>query len=33
MPLHSLTNFETQNYYQSEPKFKDVYSRKKYGHT
>ena len=24
---HSLTNFETQKYYQSEPKFNGVYSR------
>ena len=24
---HSLTNFETQKYYQKEPKFNDVYSR------
>ena len=27
MPLHSLTNFEIQNYYQSEPRFNGVYSR------
>ena len=27
MPLHLLTNFEIQKYYQSEPKFNDVYSR------
>ena len=24
---HSLTNFETQKYYQKEPKFNGVYSR------
>ena len=24
---HPLTNFETQNYYQNEPKFSHVYSR------
>ena len=28
MPPHSLTNFEVQKYYQSEPKFNGVYSRK-----
>ena len=28
MPSHSLTNFEIQKYYQSEPKFYSVYSRK-----
>ena len=27
MPLHSLTNFEIQNYYQNEPKFIGVYSK------
>ena len=27
MPLHPLTNFEIQRYYQSESKFNDVYSR------
>ena len=27
MPLHPLTNFEIQKYYQSEPKFNGVYSR------
>ena len=27
MPLHSLTNFEIQKYYQNEPKFNCVYSR------
>ena len=27
MPPHSLTNFEVQKYYQSEPKFNGVYSR------
>ena len=27
MPPHSLTNFEIQNYYQSEPRFNGVYSR------
>ena len=27
MPPHPLTNFETQKYYQSEPKFNGVYSR------
>ena len=26
MPPH-LTNFEIQKYYQSEPKFNDIYSR------
>ena len=24
---HPLTNFDTQNYYQNEPKFNGVYSR------
>ena len=28
MPLHPLTNFEIQKYYENEPKFKVVYSRK-----
>ena len=27
MPLHPLTNFEIQTYYQNEPKFNSVYSR------
>ena len=27
MPLHPLTNFEIQKYYQKEPKFNGVYSR------
>ena len=27
MPLHNLTNFEIQKYYQDEPKFKGVYSK------
>ena len=27
MPPHPLTDFETQMYYQSDPKFKGVYSR------
>ena len=27
MPSHPLTNFETQRYYQNEPKFNSVYSR------
>ena len=27
MPLHPLTSFEIQNYYQNEPKFIGVYSR------
>ena len=27
MPLHPLTNFEIQKYYQIEPRFNDVYSR------
>ena len=27
MPLHPLTNFEIQKYYQNKPKFNDVYSR------
>ena len=29
MPHHLLTNFETQKYYQNEPKFNGVYSRDK----
>ena len=29
IPLHSLTNFEMQKYYQNEPRFKEVYSRDK----
>ena len=29
MPLHPLTNFEVQKYYQNERKFNDVYSRNK----
>ena len=29
MPPHPLTNFEIQKYYQNEPKFDGVYSRKK----
>ena len=29
MPLHPLTNFEIQKYYQNEPKFNGVYSRKR----
>ena len=28
MPPHPLTNFEIQKYYQNEPKFNGVYSRK-----
>ena len=28
MPVHPLTNFEMQKYYQHEPKFNDVYSWK-----
>ena len=28
MPLHPLTNFEIQKYYENEPKFNVVYSRK-----
>ena len=28
MPPHLLTNFETQKYYQNEPRFNRVYSRK-----
>ena len=28
MPPHSLTNFEIQKYYENEPRFNDVYSRK-----
>ena len=28
MPLHPLTNFETQKHYQNKPKFNGVYSRK-----
>ena len=27
MPLHPLTNFEIQRYYQNEPNFSGVYSR------
>ena len=27
MPPHPLTNFETQEYYQNEPRFNVVYSR------
>ena len=27
MPAHPLTNFEIQEYYKSEPRFNDVYSR------
>ena len=27
MPLHPLTNFERQKYYQNEPRFNGVYSR------
>ena len=27
MPLHPLTNFEIQKYYQNEPTFNGVYSR------
>ena len=27
MPLHFLTNFKIQQYYQNEPKFSGVYSR------
>ena len=27
MPLHCLTNFEIQKYYQNEPRFNGVYSR------
>ena len=27
MPLHPLTNFKMQKYYQNEPKFNGVYSR------
>ena len=27
MSLHSLTNFEIQNYYQNEPRFNSVYSK------
>ena len=30
MPLHRVTNFEIQKYYQHETKFNDVYSRKIY---
>ena len=25
MPLHALTNFEIQNYYQNEPRFNGVF--------
>ena len=28
MPPHPLTNFETQKYYQNEPRFNGVYSTK-----
>ena len=27
MPPHLLTNFQTQRYYQNEPKFNGIYSR------
>ena len=27
MPLHPLTNFEIEKYYQKEPRFNGVYSR------
>ena len=27
MPLHTLTNFEIQQYYQNKPSFNGVYSR------
>ena len=27
MPPHPLTNFETQKYYQNEPRFNGVFSR------
>ena len=27
MPLHSLTNFEIQKYFQKNPKFNGVYSK------
>ena len=27
MPLHPLTNFQIQTYYQNEPKFNSFYSR------
>ena len=27
MPPHPLTNYETQKYYQNEPRFNSVYSR------
>ena len=27
MPLHPLTNFEIQKYYENEPKFNGLYSR------
>ena len=27
MPPHPLTNFETQSYYQNEPRFDKIYSR------
>ena len=27
MPLHPLTNFETQNYYENEPRFIGAISR------
>ena len=28
IPLHPLTNFEIQKYYQNEPRFNGVFSRK-----
>ena len=27
MPPHPLTNFETKNYYENEPRFNGVFSR------
>ena len=27
MPHHPLSNFETQKYYQNEPRFNGIYSR------
>ena len=30
MPSHPLTNFEIQKFYQDEPKFNGVYSRRNY---
>ena len=27
MPLHPLTNFEIQKYYENEPRYNDVYLR------